>query len=326
MTQDAPHLDFVSYGVDQLGSLASALAEAEAPGRCGVYVLRFRAGEAYVGKTRNIVARFSTHARRFGDIERLEFAVCAVNRLDDAERHVIAAVGASTPLRNIALTDRPGGWGDLTIEVRDGEHAVLPYERDERPAVDAVVTGTHLDRLWRLRTRSDYTDLRECVGAYIDRVIPDPIMTVGNLWTISALPATRRSKHDYRLLTLNCGAMETLWVREVTDDFDVTETVIVLNVSANALHDSDRERVSDLAHVEQAGYKSVSTLHLLVCGWEDFSRLLADDAVLNAAYALNVTLMRRGSRQLSKSHNSALGFDVLDAARAQRASAAGPAR
>lgn len=72
--------------------------------RCGIYVLRFADGEQYVGQSVDVVNRFTSHRRRWDDIQAIEF--CHVSReiLDDAEKETIQLRrDAGVRLRNSAL-------------------------------------------------------------------------------------------------------------------------------------------------------------------------------------------------------------------------------
>ena len=73
--------------------------------KTGIYVLAFQDESAYVGKSNNVVRRYSEHNRRFSEIPYISFKRFRQSALDTAERDLIRKFEAvGIPLHNIALT------------------------------------------------------------------------------------------------------------------------------------------------------------------------------------------------------------------------------
>ena len=213
MTDNLYALHFTRYDMTEQGS-ASPLFAGKSAKVTGIYVLEFASGQRYVGQTRNIVTRYATHRRHHGDIVALNFAPCLVAELDAAERAVIHEQEQHHSLRNLMLTDRPGGAGDLEVTREEEVTATLPWQRDRRlTARDEA--NSHRQRAWQLAARTDWPEISKALATYVHETIPAPIGTAGQLWTLSALPATSKRPGDRRLITLSCGRLDACYALNV---------------------------------------------------------------------------------------------------------------
>jgi hypothetical protein len=106
-------LEFTSYDVTDLASLAPYFLPTQ--DRCGIYVLRFEDGFAYVGQAGDVVRRFADHYRDWTrkrpgiPIVRIEFAPCDPQSLNAAELAMISKLEQDTDLLNKLGTNFPGG-------------------------------------------------------------------------------------------------------------------------------------------------------------------------------------------------------------------------
>lgn len=213
------------------------------------------------------------------------------------------------------LTNLPGGTSSLEVTLADEQSAMLPWERTKRPTV-ASTANARRQRAWELARRDDYQELRTSLARYVDETIPDPLTTAGQLWTLTALPATSRRKSDHRLFTLNCGVLETFFLREV---IDAEETFIVghfnmlsdqadFDLIADHLDDSETPWDADLP-----GYAAEPDVtQVVVIGWPGIQHALESTVLLDACYRLNVRLMRRGVSLFRKHHNAPFTADVIE--------------
>ncbi|MCJ1701440.1 GIY-YIG nuclease family protein [Rathayibacter festucae] len=301
-------LSFTRYDMSEAGSAATIFTDRTL--LCGIYVLEFENGQRYVGQTRNIVSRYATHRRHHGDVIALSFASCRQADLDDYEVLEIRRQEASHRLRNLALTGWPGGEDVLGVTVEEGKSILLPWEREKRGRVGEEGASTLPARFWELARRSDYDEMSAVLARYVCETIADPFGTQFALWTISALPSTKRTKTRRRLLTLSCGILETVFAqveREVL--------LIVVNVDAETL-----DRLAEAESEEQpgvfedgydAGYKSAEVAQYVFESWQDFSTALDYSPFVEAAYKLNTTMMRRGGSPLRRHHNTFFANDLL---------------
>lgn len=313
--QELPGLEFRKVDTTEIGSISLVFAGASPAQLCGIYILRFEDEEAYVGQAVNVVNRYATHRRRWGDIVSLEFAVCPRELLDTYERRTVSAVEAQASLRNLMLTAMPGGWGDIQIDVESSEMPIeLPWERERRATVASENPDSQLSRFWRLAVREDYAAIRSLLARYIHECIPDPVMTTHGMWTLTALPTTGRTSTWRRLLTLNCGRMETLFLGEEIGANGRRALVASLNLAA------DREAevraalprgLLNQVDLEERTYRSSRAFGISGTGLSPLERLLEVPEVLDAAYRLNVTQMRQGSRLFAKYHNAPFALDVM---------------
>ncbi|PPF57193.1 hypothetical protein C5C55_07635 [Rathayibacter sp. AY1C2] len=306
-----PVLSFTRYDMSAAGSAASLFLDRTT--LCGIYVLEFENGQRYVGQTTNIVSRYATHRRHHGDVVAFRFAPCRRDDLDRAEVAEIRRQEAEHSLRNLALTGWPGGVDDLGVTVEEGRSVLLPWNRADRPRVGEEGEATMPGRFWELVRREDYLDLSAALGRYIGETVPDPFGTQQILWTVSALPSTRRTKKRRRLLTLSCGVLETVFVQE---DLETGEIVIAVNVDAPTFAERlGQQGVSELPPAfgieYSTSYKSAEVSAWEFESWEQFWEALDFEPFVEAAYKLNTTLMRRGGSPIRRHHNPFFASDLL---------------
>lgn len=60
--------------------------------RIGIYILSFANGEKYVGQSLNVVNRFGSHRRRWGDITNLAFRPFVAEELNPRDKEVLASI------------------------------------------------------------------------------------------------------------------------------------------------------------------------------------------------------------------------------------------
>lgn len=296
--------------------MSSVFARAKGSERCGIYVLWFENGDAYIGQAVDVMTRYATHRRTFGDIVRVEFAPCERASLDIYERLTITDVEQRASLRNIMLAGKPGGWGAMERTLEEGVAAYLPWERAHRATAHDEAKDSPLRRFWTLASRPEYNSIRALLGRYVDACIADPVLTAGALWTVTAMPSTGRSKTDFRLFTLSCGVLETLYARSVEIAQGAWAVEAHLNVLASALPESEVPRIPG-AELFTTTYKSENVLQIVGPPVSLFDALEIP-RIADAAYALSTRLMRRGGRIFTRFHNEPFAYDVLAAAYSAR--------
>jgi len=307
-------LSFTRYDMSEGGSAAAVFADSTQ--LCGIYVLEFEDEMRYVGQTRDIVARYATHRRRHGDIIALSFSPCSADDLDECERQEIRRQEASHDLRNLNLTGRPAGEGDLQVTVDEGEAVLLPWDRERRLRLSDEGEKTMQRRFWDLAARPDYDQMADALAMYVDECIPDPFGTQRVLWTIAASPTTSRTAHGRRLFTLSCGGRETLFAWEQTTGRH-RRLEICMNVDGDRVRESSpASAVSQLAELVLMKMEAVTygndTVHRSVTrSWPQLARVLDRSHFAEGAYRLNTMLMRRRSSPYRRHHNQAFADDIL---------------
>lgn len=287
-----------------LASLAPDLLD-----RCGIYILEFDNGDAYVGQTVTILGRFASHRRTWNDIVAIRFAPCHVDLLDELEVAVVQQEQQQRDLRNLLLTRRPAGSSQLEVVVSSGRTIALPWTRSDRASLGDVAESSVEARFWHISDDERYPAIRTVLATYVRDVVPAPVDSQG-LWVLTALPGK-----GGRLFTLTVGDTETLYAGN--HDSAVSDFWTVLNVS-------DDERLPGLldscgldvehepAHYALSDHHPVRRIY---CEYHaDVTTLFEEDWLLDAAHRLAVTLMRRGSSPNRSRHNLGFAADVLRAA------------
>jgi hypothetical protein len=299
-------LEFVRYDMSDAGSAASLFVSAASV--CGIYVLEFETGERYVGQTINITKRYATHRRHHGDITAFRFAACRPDQLDALERDQVRIEEERYSLRNLNLTGWPGGRDDKSTTKEDGRSILLPWERERRGLLSNESAATKQSRFWELSQRADYEEMAETLSHFIAETLSDPFATQEVLWTLTALPSTKRTKRSRRLLTLSCSQLEVLYVGE-----DPNGLAICVNVDAPTF--DSRADTSALPAVFDRGYdapyRSAEVAQYVFTSWSAFDQSLEYGPFLEAAYKLNTAMMRRGAAPTRKHHNVYFASDLL---------------
>lgn len=116
----------------------------------GIYAYELSDGTWYVGKSVDVRARHQQHLHEWRHanppIEPVRMLFSEVRgsdyELDEAETRAIAAFERKgLSLRNLMKTGRPGGAGNLRIEVVGGFGVEVPWERSKRPRASSVSCG-----------------------------------------------------------------------------------------------------------------------------------------------------------------------------------------
>ncbi|GGH45846.1 GIY-YIG nuclease family protein [Microbacterium album] len=310
----ASSLAFTRHVLGEVGSAAVFFAGRAPLEMVGIYILEFANGERYVGKTTNIVRRLAAHRRLHGDVRAFAFAAAPADELDSLERAVIAEQERFVSLRNIALTELPGGNEPLEVVIQEVEQVILPWERGQRrTALDQASSARR--RHWGLVRRPDYDALLDVLARYVHETVPDPIATAQHLWNVTALPSTGRSREARRLATLNCGGLETLYLiewreggqRGVQVQLNIKDDAALGSIGDELLEDGTLIDAHDPAYRQASGVVS-----LCAPGLAEATRLLKSEPILDAAYRLNVELMRRGTSIFRRHHNAGFAEAILN--------------
>ena len=314
-TSDPASLAFTRYDMSEAGSFASVLTDPTS--LCGIYVLEFEDGKEYVGQTRNIIRRYAWHRRHHGDVVGLRFAPCEPDQLDALERQIVHQEERDHDLRNLNLTNLPGGSEDIVVSVAEGRSMVLPWDRSRRETVLDEPANSKLARYWSLIEHPLWDKILTVLGTFVHDTIADPVDTE-TLWCLTALPATNRHA---RLLTLSACSLEVLFCGDNPLDDGSVDVFTRINVwhtpeVAAVFDDLSPRWVNRIAYESTTHYKVPYPVGSIVC--EDLDAalwLLGNTTILDAAYHLSTALMRQGSKIFTRFHNPSFASHVLAAAR-----------
>jgi hypothetical protein len=183
---------FAHHRVSRLYSVAHLFPKAE---RCGVYILGFTGGERYVGQSVNVVTRFGTHRRTYGDIEFLDFCPCPRARLAELERAVIQGQrDCGFQLRNVTHARGPLGESDLDPLISPAEQYAWLNDGGETPDVPSRVDDPeqrerHHATYLRLRQHPWFGLVAVILGDYVQETIAKPRQTERTFWSLGPCPA-----------------------------------------------------------------------------------------------------------------------------------------
>lgn len=148
-------------------------------------------------------ARFSSHRRRWDDIEAVRFAEAIPDELDEKERAAIRSrVEQKRQLRNKTLLSQPVGPSplDLIVDPQAQAEWLQHDARSEPPGVDPERITLAQRRIKsrvkfeKLRQHSEFTKVLNSVATYLSQVIVWPQETEGRQWSLTALPSTAKHK------------------------------------------------------------------------------------------------------------------------------------
>lgn len=301
-----------------LSSLAPAFKKGDS--KCGVYRLHFENGEAYPGKSKNVVSRFASHRRRWPDIVAVDFFPLPEDQITAAEQFLITETEAQYSVRNVMLTNRPRGNDAAEIVTLQGSTVALPWERERAKGATQSYADEVDAKLAQLLRHPVFPEIRALLGWYIANTMPDPAATAGQLWTVTCMPSTNRTPREHRLLTLSCGNLETLFIvaSKSVDYANDPNAFVAVRINTSPLDDPKRYESQDgfwrvYDNVSYRGERvssfefSLGVILAIIYGHITFPNL---DRMLEEAYTLNTRLMRRGSTMYSRFHNAKLA-DLL---------------
>jgi hypothetical protein len=162
--------------------------------RCGIYVLHFADGMAYVGQSVDAARRYTEHRRNHQDIQQLSFKVCKHVDLNWVEKHMREVLqGKGFTLRGVVgVVQLPGNADfDLVMDPADQERWLadismvdLQGSRMVNPALRSTYTG----KFERLRNKRYFADVVEVLRLYVEVGIPRARAAEDSFWSCSCLP------------------------------------------------------------------------------------------------------------------------------------------
>ncbi len=172
------------------------MADLYKPGRrCGIYVLLFADGDAYVGQSVDVVRRYAQHLRVHHDIEAISFKEVPPAELDATEQELIALTERSGHrLRNIVFSALPPVESDFDLVMSPEEQEDWLSDPDSidikgtRFANDEL-RRKHAAKYRRLRANSGIEEIIDKVRSYVRRGIPAIRRGEVSFWALSCLPS-----------------------------------------------------------------------------------------------------------------------------------------
>lgn len=201
------------------------------------------------------------------------------------------------------------GTGEFTLVRNRAWSAGSPIDSDR-------VAATPGARFRELSAHPAYKTIRRLVGWYVRECIPDPQANKRDRWNVTALPSVKQS-NGRRLLTLNCGLQEVMFISEVIRPNGSRQIIVVCNIAPPL----DRS-TAELSFYGGNVFGRPMSYERLVWAWQ--FDLVDNPATLrgsvsfeeftNLARQLNGDLMQERSPN-ARFHNSDLAEDLFAAGR-----------
>lgn len=316
-------LHFKELPLDGARSLFGSVSDANYN---GIYAYEFTDGTWYVGLAKDVRKRHAQHLEEYRHkkpplvMKRMFFAeVPAGNRklLDRSETEAIAWFESQegVSLNNIAKTSQPLGTSTATISIGGAFGIAIPWERSKRngrPSQAANLAvyedGEKAERFSRFQSLPDAAQVLSLASAYVAQTIAAPAASVGVLWTATAFPGSNAKA----ALRITCGNLETFVINEDGSGF------INFKMSKRAGKFSKLQTYIDhRAHaflLDFPAYKLSGNLAgAPFSSPGQLEKLLDSEKVLDACYAINAELMRRGPSMNQAATNGYLCEALLSA-------------
>lgn len=162
--------------------------------RCGIYVLHFADGMAYVGLSVDVARRYVEHRRNHRDIQQISFKTYKAADLPWAERHTREVLQShGFPLRGVVgVVQLPGGAEfDLVMDPQDQDRwladSTIVDMRGSR-MVNPALRATYAGKFARLSTKPQFDQALEVLRRYVAIGIPKARAAEDSFWACSCLP------------------------------------------------------------------------------------------------------------------------------------------
>ena len=173
----------------------SSVADLYKPGRrCGVYVLLFRDGYAYIGQSVDVVRRYSQHIRNHHDIEAISFRTTSVEELDLIEQSLVGVFErGGYKLRNIVFSTLPPITSDFDLIMSEANQtrwlsdmSFTDYQGER--IVNPELRAKYANKYRTFKNFSGISDVVETLRLYVRAGIPAILRGEVSFWAISCLP------------------------------------------------------------------------------------------------------------------------------------------
>jgi hypothetical protein len=281
--------------------------------RCGIYLLHFADGQAYVGQTTDIVRRYAAHRRTHPDIVAISFRPLQLQHLDEWEVALIKALEQSGQvLRNVVFSALPPVESDFDLIMPRDEQELWLSGRGDRDQgslrpVNVDLRRKHAAKFDRLRKQRGIDIVLNQVRRYVRIGLPAARRGELSFWSISCLPAYRNTAITvFMRVNINWQEVFTVYREKQSG-----QTFFSLHTARTPI-DGDPELLSRFPDMEvydehyvPGGHDQVN----LVVPGSIFNKFIRRPSVKTAIRQLNLRLMRKGPCNFARHHC----FDLADA-------------
>lgn len=286
--------------------------------RCGIYVLRFRNEQYYVGQTVDIIRRYIQHSRVHNDIQEIAFKDFHKIDLNKIEEELIKILESKNVLlRNISLTSIPKGESDLDLIIPKEEQQSwllnnITHELQTQIINDPSLHSKHAKKVSQLINRPDFkTSVYPFLIEYLKKCVIQPAKTELSFWSLTCLVKAFRQGREIALCRINFYWCETIviWLdneNNLNYNFHLTKSLLTddylnsLNIKSLTFND----------HYYIKG--GPDQFKLSVKGIEDALLVLKDSRIISAIKTFNLRLMQKGATVYGIHHCIDLAKYLLD--------------
>lgn len=276
--------------------------------RCGIYILRFRNNQFYVGQAVDVIRRFVQHAKVHDDIQEISFKTFPPTELNRIEQELIKLLESKkVKLRNINLTSIPKGETDLDLIIPFDEQQLWLQSNqtsklNEHKLDEPDLQEKYSRKFQKLFNRKDFIEsAKPFLIEYFKKCVLQPAKTELSFWSLTCLSKAFTDTNQVVLCRLNffwCEVL-TIWVdddKNVCYTFHLTQSLL----TKSHLKSLKLKSLSIYDHFYQRG--GPDQFSIKVAGVEDALKFLNDDRIIMAIKTFNLRQMQKGATVYGKYH------------------------
>lgn len=312
--------------------------------RRGIYVLEFEDGCRYVGLSKNVISRFTTHVHGsshhegWKDVVALRFREMPEGNLREAEIDEILrqqSLGYELRNKDMNFGHRQKTMLDDVVSVEDQKHWALgdgQYDLpdlNKRPALGPGEQSKLASHVPSKVSEKVYDGVLDDLAFCLSHIIPDAVELETKYWELTDWPSTGGG----RFATLNAGALELAYFPrkpiapdvDVTGDLAVPKNIVFFNLPPQILpEDQDGYYFNfddSLGLIQRSAYNMTEVVRIgvpvgtLRKFFGTYPELLTEARV----FALDV-MRYQDSAIFRRHHSCALASEVFEYHQARRSS------
>lgn len=276
--------------------------------RCGIYILRFRDNQFYVGQAIDVIRRFVQHTKVHDDIQEISFKTFSETELNNIEQEIVKILERKKiKLRNISLTSIPKGDTDLDL--------IIPYDQqqfwltsnfenklNEYCTDQPDLQEKYFRKFQRLIKRDDFnSSAKPFLIEYFKKCVLQPTKTELSFWAITCLTKAFLDLSNVAICRLNLFWCEvlTIWIddyKNINYTFHLTKSLLtkeyLKSLKLKSLFIDDH-------YYKRGGPDQFS---IEVQGLEEALKILQDENIIFAIKTFNLRQMQKGATVYGRYH------------------------
>lgn len=285
--------------------------------RCGIYILRFRDDQFYVGQAVDVIRRFIQHTKNHDDIQEISFKTFSEKELNNVEQELVKTLERKKiKLRNINLTSIPKGDTDLDLIIPNEQQIFWLTTQFKNTLNEHCINQPELQEKYfkkyqRVIKRNDYNEsVKPFLIEYFKKCVLQPSKTELSFWSLTCLTKAFLDQSNIAICRLNffwCEVL-TIWVgddKTINYTFHLTKSILTkshlktLNLESLYIND----------HFYKRGGPDQFLIEVQEI--EDALKLLQDETVVLAIKTFNLRQMQKGATVYGRYHCIDLAKQLL---------------